>query len=144
MATQSGGYQVIREGEEVVLKVNYDGAMVIPSIEESNTVMSKVIDIMTETGRVTKIILNQKRDYEYDYQQVLMLFEIAMLYKDFVKERFNKSDLVDTACPYAASEFTKRYAEVTTLLHRLMKSDPLGAESRGKSIRGDNRPGHLA
>ncbi len=117
-----------------MLKVNYDGAMVIPSIEESDTVMSKVIDIMTETGRVTKIILNQKRDYEYDYQQVLMLFEIAMLYKDFVKERFNKSDLVDTACPYAASEFTKRYAEVTTLLHRLMKSDPLGAYVEIKRI----------
>ncbi|MEK6874288.1 MAG: type II/IV secretion system ATPase subunit [Nanoarchaeota archaeon] len=129
-----GAYQIIREGDEIVLRVNYEGTVMIPSLEDSDIVMTRVVDIISEVGRVTKIVLSQKRDYEYDYVQVLQIFEIAMLYKDFVKERFVKEDLIDRSCPYAQTEFSKRYAEVSSIMFRLVRSDPLGAYVELKRI----------
>ncbi|MBI4448836.1 type II/IV secretion system ATPase subunit [Candidatus Woesearchaeota archaeon] len=122
-----GSYHIIREGEEVVLRVNYEGTVVIPSLEDSDIVMQRVIDIIAEIGRVTKIVLTQKRDYEYDYTQAAIIYEIAMLYKDFVKERLRKEDIVDTQCSHAQAEFSRRYAIVTNVMFRLVRSDPLGA-----------------
>ncbi|MFQ5620814.1 MAG: ATPase, T2SS/T4P/T4SS family [Candidatus Nanoarchaeia archaeon] len=122
-----GNYDITREGEDVVLRINYEGATAIPSIEDSPQAMARVIDILAETGSVSKIIFSQKRDYEYDYTQTLIIVEIAKLYKTFVKERITEMNLGDLNAPHAKDVITKRYTQVAGIIYNLFRSDPLGA-----------------
>ena len=73
-------YDLIREGEEVVLRVDYEDYPKYPSLEDDPFCMSDTIDKLVEAKSVTKIVLAQKRDYEYDYNQTQMLLEIAKLF----------------------------------------------------------------
>ena len=60
-------YEILREGEEIVLRVEMEDYPKIPSIEDDPIAMSRIVDIVVEAGAVTKIVCYQKRDYEYDY-----------------------------------------------------------------------------
>lgn len=120
----AGSYEVAREGEDVILRINYEGAQAIPSIEDSAIAMARVVDILAETGAVSKIIFQQKRDYEYDYSQTLLILEVAHLYKSFVKERVLQQ-LQGMDCPNDV--VTKRYTDIAALIYNLIRSDPLGA-----------------
>ena len=118
-----GSYDVIREGDEVILRIECEACTFFPSIEDSPRTMAMAIDLLAEVGGVTKITFAQKRDYEYDYPQVLMLAEISKIYKHLAKHR-QSGILADPAC----SRYTDAiYTEYHDMLHRLLKSDPLGA-----------------
>ncbi len=136
MAQIKGGanYEAIREGEEIILRLDYSQMTDIPSIEDSAVCMSRVTDILLEVGRVTKIVFVQKRDYEYDYAQTNILVEIAKLYEAIVKEKFSFEDVYDSDCPSAQTCAVTRYAEIQRIIYRLLKSDPLGAYVELKRI----------
>ena len=87
--TNSQEYEVIREGAEVILSINADNANYVPSIEDSSTCMSDTIEKLSKIKGVTRIVFFQKREFEYDYNQTLMLVEVAELYKKLMKERQN-------------------------------------------------------
>ena len=129
-----GTYEVVREGEDVVIRINYEGAPVTPSIEDNDAVMARAIDILAEVGHATKLLFSQKRDYEYDFTQTLILLEIAKLYRQLVKERLTYSNLADPQCPSAATCASTRYAELSVIVFRLLRSDPLGAYVELKRI----------
>ena len=57
-------YELIREGEDITLRINCEKLAYFPSIEEEPQMMAEVIATIAEAGTVTKIILQQKRDYE--------------------------------------------------------------------------------
>ena len=57
-------YTVIREGEEKILRCNYEFYPKIPSIEDDYIVMSNIIETIAEIGTVSRIVLFQKRDFE--------------------------------------------------------------------------------
>jgi type IV secretory pathway ATPase VirB11/archaellum biosynthesis ATPase len=95
-----------------------------PSVEDSPTCMGRLIDLLAEISGVTKVVLMQKRDYEYDYNQTALLVEIAKLYKQLTKERLGYGILADQAAVRAAMG---KYTELQNIIFRVMKEDPLGA-----------------
>lgn len=127
-------YEVVREGEEITLRMDYSQMMDIPSIEDSAVCMARIIDLLVEVGRVTKIVLYQKRDYEYDYSQTTILFEIAKIYEELVKQKITFHDVYEPECPSAQACAVSRYAEVQRIIYRILKSDPLGAYVELKRI----------
>jgi hypothetical protein len=59
-------YEIIREGEDVTLRINAEHFDQIPSIEDNSFVMAKTVEFLAENKPVTKIVFYQQRDYEYD------------------------------------------------------------------------------
>ena len=120
-------YDIVREGEEIILLIDLEQYPHIPSLEDDPVCMSRTIDILSEVGIVTKIIFTQKRNYEYDYNQTLMMQEIAKLYAQFVKKR----DLVSYANllsdPKATRWAAQWYADIQNIISNLLKRDPIGA-----------------
>ena len=120
-------YDVIREGDDVILSVNLEDYPRIPSIEDDPVVMSKMCNIMIEVKDATKIVLIQKRNYEYDYSQTAMLGEIAKLYNRLTRKKdvFSYTALLsDTTCSRWINTW---YSDVQNIISNLFRSDPIGA-----------------
>jgi type IV secretory pathway ATPase VirB11/archaellum biosynthesis ATPase len=120
------GYEVTREGEDNVMRVNYEGAPMVPSIEDNPLVMTRTCDNLVESKNATKIVFSQKRDYEYDYNQTALLKEIAMLYDKLSrqKELFTlQSFQVDEASKQFANKW---YTETQKLVFQQLRADPIG------------------
>lgn len=131
---KSPGYELVREGEDRVLRIEYEDVSIPPSIEDSPICMSTTIDKLMEVRTATKIVFHQKRDYEYDSSQTEMLIEVAKIYNSLLKQKnlFSYTSLgFDPAHP---SEAHRRYAEIQLLILQLLKSDPLGAYVELKRI----------
>src|SRR3989338_3691292 len=80
-------YDIVREGDESILNINSEHYSRLPSIENDAITMSKTVDILAEAPTVTKIVFQQKRNYEYDYTQTQLLVEIAKLYTSLMKNK---------------------------------------------------------
>ncbi len=119
-----GSYDVIREGEEVILRIDCEECSFFPSIEESPRAMAMAVDILAEAGTVTKIVFQQKRDYEYDEEQTILLVELAKVYKRLLQQKVASGLLADPRC---RRHVDTRYAELQDVIHRLLKADPGGA-----------------
>jgi len=126
MAEKEYSYEVVREGSDVILQVNYEQVRQPPSLEDDPITMSRTISMLLEVGRVTKIIFKQKRDFEYDYDQVKLIEEVAHLYNQIIKnkELFSFLLSVPEACK---KESMPRHGILENLIYVLMKKDPLGA-----------------
>jgi type IV secretory pathway ATPase VirB11/archaellum biosynthesis ATPase len=118
-----GDYEIVREGEEITIRINCDECTFFPSIEDSPKTMAMVIDILAEAGNATRIIITQKRDYEYGYDQTRMLVEIARLYKDIISHKLKKGLL---ASPQCRRYVDPRYIALQNLIFQHLKSDPIG------------------
>ncbi len=118
-----GKYEIIRDDEDTIIKINYEDSFSVPSIEDNENCMSRVIDILTQVKGATKIVFFQKRDYEYDYTQTRMLHEIATLYTRFIKEK-KLFSLVNLGNDNYGS---KAYYEIQKLIFDKLKKDPIGA-----------------
>ncbi len=133
MAGQKGvfSYDIIREGDDVILRIDCEAYTRLPSIEDDSVTMAKTIDLLLEAGNVTKIVFYQKRDYEYDLSQTQILSELAKIYNKLVKQRLSFQLFVDPACK---DYVTLYYNELQYILFQLLKSDPLGAYSELKRL----------
>ncbi|MBI2208660.1 type II/IV secretion system ATPase subunit [Candidatus Woesearchaeota archaeon] len=120
-------YEVIREGEDVVLSVNLEGYPHVPSLEDDPVVMSKACDMLVEVKDATRIVFMQKRNYEYDYEQTILLREIAGLYSRLIRRKEISgytAMLSDTSCAKWANSW---YSTIQNIVSNLLRSDPLGA-----------------
>jgi archaeal flagellar protein FlaI len=118
--------EVIREGDETLIRVNAEGLQVVPSIEDEELFMGKAVDLLIENPGATKIVFTQQRDYEYEYNQVRLLAEIASLYKRLLK----RSDEFSIAKLQALGGFidaNKAYTELHDVIYNRLKKDPAGA-----------------
>ncbi|MFW6230689.1 MAG: hypothetical protein ACOC32_01555, partial [Nanoarchaeota archaeon] len=121
----NGKYEVLREDEDTIIKINYDDAYSVPSIEDNERCMAQVVEILTQVKNVTKVVFFQKRDYEYDYTQTKILEEIAALYTRFVKEKRLLS--IQHLTTNAGASGAQRYSEMQKIIFDMMKKDPVGA-----------------
>lgn len=123
----SCGYEIVKEGQEEVMRVNCNQCSYLPSIEDSAICMARTIDKLVEVPSVSRIILNQRRNYGYDYEQTQMLVEIANLYNHLIKQK----KVLSFAAMGSSLECTKcfpvRYANIQHIILNLLRSDPLGA-----------------
>jgi type IV secretory pathway ATPase VirB11/archaellum biosynthesis ATPase len=126
------GYELIRQGEDTILRINCEECTRIPSLEDNPLCMAKTIEKLSEVGPVTKIIFSQRRDYEYDFAQTQMLAEVAKLYNKLVKQKIMSYDKVASQLPNRVKD--ERYVEIQNIIYQLMKSDPLGAYVELKRI----------
>lgn len=74
-----------RQGEEVIY-VNYLSANFVPSIAERADDMNRAVDILSESPQAARIVFVQQRNYNYPFEQVSLLGEIAAIYRFLVKQ----------------------------------------------------------
>ncbi|MFH1133211.1 MAG: type II/IV secretion system ATPase subunit [Nanoarchaeota archaeon] len=128
----SGTYDLVREGDETILRFDYEKEAKIPSIEDDPSCMARTVQALLENPRATKLIYLQRRDYEYDRAQVMLLHEIAQLFDAVVrhKDTFSMAKAGAAGGPY----FQGRYTEIRTIITDMVKSDPIGAYVEIKRI----------
>ena len=127
-------YDLIREGEDIILMIDCENYTKLPSIEDDPATMAKTCDLLIEVRNATKIVFTQKRNYEYDYSQVLLLREIALLYSQLTKRKdiISYNSLVyDATCTKCILPW---YSELQHLLSNFLKSDPIGTYVELKRI----------
>jgi type IV secretory pathway ATPase VirB11/archaellum biosynthesis ATPase len=119
-------YEVNREGGEDVLYINYLGASFVPSIADYPEVMEGVTDSLIKNPNISRVVLVQQKNYNYDFDETAMLLEIAQLYIYFLKqERILSHEKLVTNSPQF---FSKRYNDLFSFLF-LLKKDPIAAYS---------------
>jgi len=121
---ECGKYEIIREGEDIILRVDCEACPFFPSLEDEPRLMGMTMDMLAEAGTVTQIVFVQKRDFEYDEGQVQVLAELAAIYKQLIKQKFAYGLLSSPVC---ARWVTPRYANIQNILFRTFKSDPVAA-----------------
>lgn len=120
-------YDVDRDGDNVVIRVNYETISRIPSIEDDSLCMAKTIDVLGQVKDATQITFFQKRDFDYDYDQVVLLYDIARLFSEFSrrKDLFSfKALQFNGTCDKCQNGW---YNEIQEILFQKLKSDPIGA-----------------
>ena len=117
--------EVVREGSDTIIRIDAEGLAVVPSIEDEEMIMAKAIDLLIENPGATKIIFVQQRDYEYEFNQVKQLAEIASVYRRLVKnsDQFSLQRIQQLGGTIDAN---KAYAELRDLLYSRLKRDPAG------------------
>lgn len=120
-------YEVVKEGEDTILMFDMEACSYAPSIEDVPVCMAKVIEALAETGIVTKIVLTQKRDYEYDYYQTQLLHEISKVYNIFTKQKDVFGYQALGADAGVVRYYNAIFAEIQRIIFNTLKSDPLGA-----------------
>src|SRR5574341_679688 len=68
---ECGKYEIIREGEDIILRVDCEGCPFFPSLEDEPRLMAMTMDMLAEAGTVTQLVFVQRRDFEYDEAQVI-------------------------------------------------------------------------
>ncbi|MBU2634196.1 MAG: type II/IV secretion system ATPase subunit [Nanoarchaeota archaeon] len=118
------GYEVIKEGNLDVLKINCNGCPYYPSLEDSEICMARTVDKLIEVPSTSRIIFSQRRRYEYSYDQTQILMEIANLYKYLIKQKKILSlNLLPQLGAY--SDYYRQNLQYIVL--NLLRSDPIGA-----------------
>lgn len=128
---QSAGisYDISHEGEETVLRLDYEHSLDVPSIEDSANCMADTMDKLVSNRNVTKIVFVQRREYEYDYHQTRLLLEIAKVYAHLMKQKnlFNYSSLtLNIQNPVIIKDAQEKYAELQSIVFNSLKKDPVG------------------
>ncbi|MEM5776890.1 MAG: type II/IV secretion system ATPase subunit [Candidatus Aenigmatarchaeota archaeon] len=111
---------------EGILKINCLDSIFGFNLEDSETIMSTVIDKILEYKRVERIILSERREYEYDFDQTRMLVEIANIYDKIInKDRILEDPMLlnPTFRPF----ISKHFQLLASVLTDTLKKDPIGA-----------------
>jgi len=124
-------YEVERKGGEDILYINYLGAPYAPSLSDFPQVMERTIDALIENPNVSRIILVQQKNYNYDFAETSLLLEIAQLYVFLVKQEkiLSRGKLIMNNEQF----FSKRYNDLFSFL-LFLRQDPIAAYSDLKRI----------
>lgn len=128
MFSKDKDFEIVKHGIESILKINYLNKNMFPSIEDNPSVMRDVIKKLMQMPSVTKVIFTHNKNYEYDYDQISILKELADLYGKLVKEKslFTTGQLInkDEEC---VKLFFNRYTFLQNTIVKDLPSDPIGA-----------------
>jgi len=118
-------FEVVREGEDTILRIDYQSTPRVPSVEDDELCMAQTMDLLIKNPSVTKIIFVQKHHYEYDYPQTRLLMEVAKVHNSLMKNKdlFSFQALQIDPNQYNLAD---RYNEIHKLLFDRLKKDPLG------------------
>jgi archaeal flagellar protein FlaI len=112
--------EVMRKAGENLLYVNYLGAPFNPSLADSAEVMARTIDVLVDNPNISRIIYVQQRNYNYPFEQVSLLTEIAQLYVFLTKQ--DKILSPEKLNFYASISYVPQ--ELTYLI-ALLRQDPI-------------------
>jgi type IV secretory pathway ATPase VirB11/archaellum biosynthesis ATPase len=108
------------------MRVNCANCVFGSSIEDFDVCFAKTIDKILQFRKVERIILAGAREYEYDYEQIKLLIEIAEVYDKLVNREkiLSFARLGSEKCERC---FPKRLAELQFVLTEMLRKDPIGA-----------------
>jgi len=129
--TQLYSSEVQREGGEDVLYINYLGAPYVPNLSSSPEVMERTMNSLMENPSISRIVLVQQKNYNYDLKETSYLLEISHLYIYFIKQEkiLSHSKLVTNN----EQAFSQRYNDIFSFLY-ILKQDPIAAYNELKKI----------
>ncbi len=121
-----GEHEVIREGPEEVIHLNYEEYPRVPSIEDDAIVMASIIEKLSQSPEVSRIVFHQRKKYEYNFNQTQMLVEIAQIYNHFIKQ---KNILTQAALEVFGPlpDVTSKIRNLQYIILTLLRTDPIGA-----------------
>ncbi|MBW3012584.1 type II/IV secretion system ATPase subunit [Candidatus Woesearchaeota archaeon] len=125
--TKDWDYEIVREGEDRVLRIHCETYTKIPSLEDDPLAMSKAVEILTKAKDTTKILFYQKRDYEYEMEQTLILAEIARVYAELAQKKSQLSLFDIGRFAQYRSWYVLRQDKINNIIFFQIKQDPLGA-----------------
>ncbi len=113
--------EVERKEGESILYVNYLGAGFVPSIADSPEVMARTVNALVENPSISRVVFVQQRNYNYPFEQVSFLAEVAHLYNFLTKQE-------RIFAPEKLSFFgdVGEVHEQLSYLVSLLQSDPIG------------------
>src|SRR3989344_4240339 len=136
--TKPGEHEVVKEGQEDIININYEQYPKIPSIEDDPLVMASVIEKLAQSPKVTRVIFHQKKRYEYSYNQTSMLLEVAQIYNHFIKQ---KQILTQAALEVFGpiQDLSLRVRNLQRIILDLLRTDPIGAFVETKRLLREER-----
>ena len=107
------------------LRINLLGSIYGASIEDYEECMAKAIDYIMETKKVSSLVLAKEREYEYDFDQVKILVEIAKVLESVIREKIiSYRNLGFDKC----KEFYPKWnSRLQYIAFDLLRKDPIGA-----------------
>ncbi len=109
------------------LRVNFLGSIYGPSIEDYPVSMATAIDKLMEVKKVVRLVLAERREYEYDFKETKMLLEIANVIEKVTREGIvSIRNIVIQRCE---SEAPQRYEFLRTFMS-MLRYDPIEAYKR--------------
>jgi len=120
---KAGEFEVVKEGQEEVMRVNYNGVPLFPSIEDNKEVMRDIIEKLIQAPGASRIVFFKNKVYSYDYNQTKILREISNIYNYVNKQKLASNQL-----------FVEYSGIVNYVVFNLLKEDPLGAYVELKRI----------
>ena len=121
-----GAYEIVEEGRQQVLKLNYLGVSFPSSVAYSKLCMGDVVEKLIQVPSVNRIILSSDRNYLYDEGQTQMIREIANLYIFLTKQKRFLSSLPGVSIDYL-TKYPAKLASIQYVITNLLKSDPIGS-----------------
>lgn len=112
------------ENIEGIIKVNCQGCVFGSSIEDFDVCMATTIDKIIETKKVERVILTERMEHEYDYDQTRLLVDIANLYeKLLLEDRILESQFLEDIQKIIPTIKN----ELTFILKEMLRRDPIAA-----------------
>src|SRR3989344_1429748 len=108
-----------KQGEEV-LYINLMSAPFVPSIADDPSIMARVIDLLADNPEISRIVFVQQRNYNYPFEQVSLLAEIARIYNFLTKQEA----ILSPERLRIYGNVAQLYEEMSSIL-LLMRQDPL-------------------
>ncbi|MEK6933806.1 MAG: type II/IV secretion system ATPase subunit [Nanoarchaeota archaeon] len=119
--------EVERKQGEDILYINLLKTAIIPSIADDGRMMEKVVDALIEYPNVSRVIFVQQRNYNYHFEQISLLSEIARVYHYLLKQEQILSMTTLSLFGNAAEIFSEIRNFMT-----LLKQDPINCYIRLK------------
>lgn len=117
--------EVIREGDDTVLYIRA-AETEHASIEDNPAFFERVCKMLVENKSVTKILVSQRQDAEYDYDQTAMLHGLASWYRRLLREKEQWSYSALAAAGTPEPDNSARWNLISQAVHSGLLSDPLG------------------
>ncbi len=118
-------YEVIREGEEIILRVHLEHSALAPTIEDDAKTMALVISYIQEVRVLTKLVISQNRDYEYDYDQTQQLVELANAISTITSHKLLYPETQHSQLNALTTKtLNSQYVNIQNIVMRDLKSDP--------------------
>jgi len=118
--------EVIREGEDRILRFDLQTYPTLPSLENDPITMARTLSALTREKDTTKIIFFQKRDYEYNSQQTRMLVEISQII-DHISRHKDRLEIFNTSIdPRLKNFYFEKNKILNTLVFFDLLRDPIG------------------
>lgn len=109
------------------MRINCLGCIYGSSVEDSEFCMAKTIEKLFEVKKVSRIILAETREYEYDFHQVNLLMEVANAIQEVMRKKIvSIQNISSKGCDKCVSD---RYMLLQEILNRA-RFDPVDSYKR--------------